>query len=116
MNCKIHPVLYKYYLSYYKLMGARLVHSRKRSSEMCIEVIFLRDDKFIVTGQLNSLKEAEECGFLVICRPQNSRKHMFYKGHRVYQIYLSPVHPKKRRGTVMAVFKRAEIVPTAMIA
>ena len=96
-NCNIHPILYRFYLGLRDALGAEIVHRRKRSSSMCIEVIFYCDDLMVLTGHLNTLPEAEECGFFIICRPQTHRKHMFYKGHRVFQLFLSPVHPKKRR-------------------
>ena len=50
-----------------------------------------------MTGHLNTLPEAENWGFFVICRPQTNPKRMFYNNRRVFQLFLSPVHPKKRR-------------------
>jgi len=97
MNCKIHPVLYKFYLILHQKLGAQIVHRRKRSSPMRMEIIFGTNVLLIPTGRLNSLREAEACGFWVICRPQAKGKHAFYKGHPVYQLFLSPVHPKKLR-------------------
>ncbi|MBQ3999207.1 MAG: hypothetical protein II644_07715 [Paludibacteraceae bacterium] len=98
LNCKIHPVLYKFYLQLRKALGAEIVHRRKRTSNMCIEIIFHSENLLSLEGgHLNTLPEAEQCGYFVICRPQTKRGHTFYKGHRVYQLFLSPVHPKKRR-------------------
>ena len=97
MNCKIHPVLYHFYLRLKDVLGAEIVHRRRRTSNKAIEVIFHCEESFIMTGRLNSLPEAEKCGFWVMCRPQTKPDRMFYKGHRVYQLFLSPVHPKKRR-------------------
>ena len=97
MNCKIHPVLYHFYLKLKDTLGAEIVHRRKRTSSMSIEVIFYSDEMLVATGRLNTLPEAEKCGFWIICRPQTKPDRMFYKGHRVYQLFLSPVHPKKRR-------------------
>ena len=97
MNCKIHPVLYHFYLRLKDVLGAEIVHRRKRTSNKAIEVIFHCEESFIMTGRLNTLPEAEKCGFWIICRPQTKPDRMFYKGHRVYQLFLSPVHPKKRR-------------------
>lgn len=99
-NCKIHPVLYNFYLRLHKIAGARMIHRRKRTQSMCIEITF-PGALFSIppTGRLNTLKEAEECGFWIICRPQTKQKHMSYRGLRVYQLFLSPVHPKKRRVT-----------------
>jgi len=96
-NCKIHPVLYNFYLRLHDILGAEIVHRRKRKSSTCIEIIFYVDDILIPTGRLNTLPEAEKCGFWVMCRPQTGIKHMIYKGQRVYLLFLTPVHPKKRR-------------------
>lgn len=99
-NCKIHPVLYSFYVRLHNTTGAQMVHRRKRTQSMCIEITF--PGKLFAsppTGRLNTLKEAEECGFWIICRPQTRPKHMFYRGLRVYQLFLSPVHPKKRCAT-----------------
>ena len=97
-NCKIHPVLYKFYLRLHETLGAEIVHRRKRTSNMCIEIIFYSEDlvKYL-KGHLNTLPEAEACGFRIICRPQTKKGHTMYKGHRVYQLFLAPVHPQKRR-------------------
>ena len=97
MNTKIHPVLYHLYLRLKDTLAAEIVHRRKRTSNMSIEVIFYCDQKLIKTGRMNTLPEAERWGFWIICRPQTKINYMFYKEHRVYQLYLSPVHPKKRR-------------------
>lgn len=97
MNCKIHPVLYQFYLRMKQKLGAEMVHRRKRTSDMAIEIIFKTDEFFIVTGRLNSLPEAERCGFWIICRRQTKTGHTVYKGHPVFQLFLSPVHPKKKR-------------------
>ena len=95
MNCKIHPVLYNYYLRLKGALGADIVHRRKRTSSTSIELIFYCD--FVPTGRLNTLPEAEKWGYWVICRLQSKVKYMYYKKRRVYQLYLSPVHPKKYR-------------------
>ena len=100
LNCKIHPVLYKAYLQLHAELGAEIVHRRKRTSNTCIEIIFYHEDlAVLLIGHINTLKEAEKCGFFVICRPQTKKGHTFYKGRRVFQLFLSPVHPKKRRAT-----------------
>ena len=98
LNCKIHPVLYIFFLRLKDTVGAEIVHRRSRSSSMSIEIIYDSVEIFsLLTGRLNTLPEAEKCGFWIICRPQTNPKRMYYKGRRVYQLYLSPVHPKKRR-------------------
>ena len=66
MNCKIHPILYQFYLRLKDTLGAEIVHRRKRTSRMAIEVIFYTDTSFVVTGRLNTLPEAEKWGFWVI--------------------------------------------------
>ncbi len=100
MNCKIHPVLYRFYLRLKDTLGAEIVHRRKRTSRMAIEVIFYSEEFLIITGRLNTLPKAEECGFWIICRPQTKAGRTYYKKHRVYQLFLSPVHPKKWRVSV----------------
>ena len=103
MNCKIHPVLYHFYLRLKDVLGAEMVHRRKRTSRTAIEVIFYTVDFLVITRHINTLPEAEKCGFWIICRPQTKPDRMFYKGHRVYQLFLSPVHPKKRREMVKVI-------------
>lgn len=98
MNCKIHPVLYHWYLILRENLGASIVHRRQRRSQTSIEVIFYNDLVPVITGRINSLPDAEKCGYWVICRLQTKPGHTEYKGHRVYQLYLSPVHHKKRHG------------------
>ena len=102
-NCHINPVLYDFYLRLKKLLGATIVHRRKRKSNNCIEIVFCKDIINSLTHRLNTLKDAENCGFWVICRPQTKRGHSVYKGRQVFQLYLSPVHPKKRRESLRLV-------------
>lgn len=112
-NCKIHPALYDFYLVLRKRLGASLVHRRKRDSSMCVEVVFYCEGISVLTGRLNTLKDAEKCGFWKICRPQTKRKHLFYDGRRVYQLFLSPVHPKKRREMLKVVTPLSEQASSA---
>ena len=114
MNNKIHPVLYDFYLIIHQTLGAQIVHRRKRHSPMCIEIIFDTPIPIIPTGRLNSLREAEACGFWVICRQQTKGKHAFYKGHQVYQLFLSPVHPKKRRAIKPVIIPLTNVYSEAM--
>ncbi len=95
-NCKIHPLLYKAFLSLKETMGAQIVHRRKRKSNICIEITFLNDLLTCYKGSVNSLPEAEACGFWILCKPQSSKKHRYHKGYLIHLLYLSPVHPKKR--------------------
>ena len=96
-NCKIHPVLYHFFLRLKDTLGAEIVHRRTRKSSMAIEIIFWNEELALFKGRVNTLKEAEQSGFWIICRPQTNPKHMFYKAHRVFQLFLSPIHPFKRR-------------------
>ena len=96
-NCHINPVLYAFYLRLKDTLGAEIVHRRKRKSNTCIEVVFYNELYKYLKGRLNTLKEAEECGYWVICRVQTKRGYEVYHGRQVFQLYLSPVHPKKRR-------------------
>lgn len=116
MNCKIHPILYRFYLQLKKSLGAEMVHRRKRTSRMAIEVIFYTETSFVVTGRLNTLPEAEKWGFWVICRPQTKAGHLYYQGHRVFQLFLSPVHPKKRREMIRNITPLQSSFREAMIA
>ena len=113
MNNNIHPVLYAFFLILKDELGAEIVHRRKRHSDMCIEIIFYSDDLLVTTGRLNSLPEAEECGYWVICRRQTKRGHTIYKGHSVFQLFLSPVHPKKRRESIRFITPRAASTPVS---
>jgi len=70
---------------------------------MCIEIIFYTDGMVIPSGRLNTLPEAEKWGFWVMCRPQTSPKHRIYKGYPVFLLYLTPVHPKKRRESLTTI-------------
>ena len=108
-NCHIHPVLYDFYLGLKKSLGAAIVHRRKRRSNNYIEVVFYCDLFEYIKGRLNTLKEAEKWGYWVICRMQTKRGHEVYHGRRVYQLYLSPVHPKKRREALYYAEKAEEV-------
>ena len=97
-NCKIHPILYDFYLHLKDSMGAEMIHRRKRRSDTCIEVTFNFSSFTLITGRLNTLRDAEKCGYWKMCRPQRAgSKHMFYNGKRVFVLFITPVHPKKRR-------------------
>ncbi len=113
MNNNIHPILYKFYLRLRDQLGAEMVHRRKRTSAMCIEVIFLCDGISVITGRLNTLSEAEKWGFWVMCRPQTKRGYTSYKGRKVYQLFLTPVHPKKRREMIKTI---TPLIATSSIA
>lgn len=97
MNCKIHPVLYQFYLRLHNTLRAKIVHRRKRRSKTSIEVVFYCEGINVMTGRLNTLPEAEKCGYWVMCR---LKPNTFYDNRQVYQLFLTPVHPKKHRGIV----------------
>ena len=114
MNNNIHPILYKFFLILRNKLGAEIVHRRKRRSNMCIEIIFLSDlIQQPPLGRLNTLREAEECGYWVICRPQTKRGHTTYKGNKVFQLFLTPVHPKKRRESIRFITPRTASAPSS---
>ncbi len=116
-NCNIHPVLYRYYLRLRDTLGAQIIHRRKRTSATCIEIFFYDEFSQFLSGRVNTLPEAEECGFWIICRPQKKKNRpVFYHGHRVYQLFITPVHPKKRRETqpVIRSLDSSVIVRTAL--
>ena len=71
---------------------------RHRSAANGMYVEFISNSRLIemVSGRQNTLKEAEACGYWVIIRKQLSKKKRYYKKHQVYQLYLSPVHQKKK--------------------
>jgi len=96
MNCKIHPILYNYYLRLRDSYKAEMVHRRKRRSNTCIEIIFYAEQFKVISGRLNTLREAEKCGYWIISRPKSNT---FYDNHLVHLLFLTPVHPKKRRMT-----------------
>ena len=95
MNCKINPILYHVYLRLQDTLEAEIVHRRRRKSASCIEVVFYNHFCWEPSGHQNTLPEAEKCGYWIICRPQNAHGKEYYRGKRVYQLFLSPVHPKK---------------------
>ena len=116
-NCKIDPVLYDFFLYLRRTVEVAIVHRRKRKSSTCIEIVFLSTAIKRYTCRLNTLKEAEQCGFWVISRAQRG-KHAFYHGHQVFQLYLSPVHPKKRReqaASLGALHDNAALAPSVSL-
>ena len=96
-NSHIDPALYHIFLRLKDTLGAKIVHRRRRSSSTCIEIIFCNALTKYLIGRINTLPEAEKCGFWIMCRPQTKRGHAFYHGWMVFQLFLTPVHPKKRR-------------------
>ena len=96
-NSHIDPTLYNIFLRLKDTLGAKIVHRRRRSSSTCIEIIFCNALTKYLIGRINTLPEAEKCGFWIMCRPQTKRGHAFYHGWMVFQLFLTPVHPKKRR-------------------
>jgi len=101
-NNHIHPALYAFFLQLKAELGAEIVHRRRRKSATCIEIIFHNNLITRLTGRLNTLPEAEKCGYWVVSRLQTKRGHGVWHDHTVYQLYLTPVHPKKRHETRLA--------------
>ena len=95
-NNHIAPELYSFYISLKREMGALIVHRRRRTSSTCIEIIFLPPLIKEINGRLNTLPDAEACGYWIMCRRQTKRGHESYRGYAVFQLFLTPVHPKKR--------------------
>ena len=96
MNNNINPVLYAFYLGLKDQLGAKMVHRRHRKSTTCIEIVFHNELIKSVIGRLNTLKEAEQCGYWIMCRLQTKRAHKSYHNRTVFQLFLTPVHPRKR--------------------
>lgn len=69
---------------------------RSAANGMYVEFISRSPLMQFVKGHQNTLKEAEACGYWVMVRKQLSAKKRFYKNHQVYQLFLTPVHPKKK--------------------
>jgi len=95
-NNHINPILYAFYLRLKNTLEAEIVHRRRRKSNDCVEIVFHCNLFKDYSRRLNMLKEAEECGYWIICRAQKKRGHTTWHGCRVYQLFLSPVHPHKR--------------------
>ena len=95
MNNNINPHLYNAYLHLKDTLNAKMIHRRKRKTANLIEIVFLCDAINALSGHINTLKEAEACGFWIVCRRQTGKKHAFYHGLPVFQLFLTPVHPKK---------------------
>lgn len=96
MNNNINPILYDSFLHLKNTMGARIVHRRKRNSSNCIEIVLTNVAIKAYIGTVNTLREAEKCGYWVICRRQNKKGRTTYRGMTVFQLFLLPVHSKKR--------------------
>ena len=101
-NCHIDPILYQFYLRLKDRLGVEMVHRRRRKSSTCIEIIITCDAINRLSGRLNTLPEAEKCGFWIVCRPQTKRGHTKWHDYIVYQLFLTPVHPKKRHDAQLA--------------
>ena len=71
---------------------------RHRGSANGMYVEFISRSPLIqwVSGRQNMLKDAEACGYWVMVRLQKSPKRQYYKGRQVFQMFLTPVHPKKK--------------------
>ena len=97
MNLKLNPVLYKNLCSLRRTFGFRIVPTRgkRRPNANSVDVIITSPLIESLSGRLNSLKEAEACGYWIICRARRGKRRT-YKQHQIFQIFLSPVHPKKR--------------------
>ena len=97
MNCKMNPILYKWVCILRKQVGIQLVPRREKRRPDVVDLIFTNDFIADLSGHLNSYKDAEQCGYFVILKRLRSAKRGIYHDRRVYQLFLSPVHPKNRR-------------------
>ena len=109
-NNHINPVLYEVFFTIKNTLGAQIVHRRSRKSPNCIEIIFTNPLIQSYTCRVNTLKEAEACGFWIICRAQNKRGHTVWHGRRVFQLFLTPVHPHKRHEARVQAVRMAQDV------
>ena len=110
MNNNINPILYNTYLNLKDTLNAQIIHRRKRKTANSIEIVFLCDAINALSGHINTLKEAEACGFWIVCRRQTGKKHAFYHGLPVFQLFLTPVHPKKALENKIQAAQQAEEV------
>ena len=110
MNNNINPHLYNAYLHLKDMLNAKMVHRRKRKTANSIEIVFLCDAINALSGRINTLKEAEACGFWIVCRQQTGKKHAFYHRLTVFQLFLTPVHPKKALENKIQAAQQAEEV------
>ncbi len=62
-NSHIDPALYNIFLRLKDTLGAKIVHRRRRSSSTCIEIIFCNALTKYLVGRINTLPEAEKCGY-----------------------------------------------------
>ena len=108
MNNNINPHLYNAYLHLKDTLNAKMVHRRKRKTANSIEIVFLCDAINTLSGHINTLKEAEACGFWIVCRRQTGKKHALYHGLPVFQLFLTPVHPKKALENKIQAAQQAE--------
>lgn len=84
---------------------------RDASNGMYVEFISRSPLIEWVSGRQNMLKEAEACGYWVMVRRQPSLKKRYYKDHQVYQMFLTPVHPKKKYVDKVLAAVALEFVP-----
>ncbi len=84
----------KIFRGYYDIELVR----RHRGAKNGMYVEFISHSPFVdmISGRQNMLKEAEACGYWVMVRKQTSPKRRYYKDHQVFQMFLTPVHPKKK--------------------
>lgn len=97
MNCKMNPILYKWVCILREEIGIQLVPRREKRRPDVVDLILTHDFIYDISGHLNTYQDAEQCGYFVIIKKLRSAKRGTYHGKRVYQLFLSPIHPKKRR-------------------
>lgn len=100
MNLKTDKILYDWICHLRQSIGICLVPRRGRRKTNYVEFIITATPINAITGRLNTLREAEECGFWVVARAQKG-KRATYHNQQVFQLFLTPVHPKKRREAML---------------
>ena len=96
MNLKMDPFLRNCIYAMRKYVGITVLPRRHPRSPNCVEVILSNEAITYLSGRLISLPEAEKHGYWLMIRPLTRGRKRFYHGHPVFQLFLTPVHPKKK--------------------
>ena len=95
MNLKIDKTLYQWIRILRNKYQIQLVPRRGKRRANYVEFIIHSKLVKYISGRQNMLPDAEKSGFWVMIRPRTG-KNRYYHDHQVYQLFLTPVHPKKR--------------------
>ena len=113
MNVKTNPILYRWIKALKEELGIQLVPRREKRQRDYVEFIFSNLLTAQLSGRLNTLSNAEACGYWVIVRRRTTGKRNFYHDHPVYQLYLSPVHHVKYHRLKLLAFDAAGFTPVS---